>query len=82
MGIKSGLAQQFYAHGYDISGDVGAVDEMSVTIADLNVTGIDKSAMVRVQSRADARCAYLGFFNDASGQQHDALACRFTTAGI
>ena len=73
MAIKSGLGQQFYTAGYDISGDVGAVDEMSVTIADLVVAGIDKSAAVRVQTRADARCAYSGFFNKAAGQQHAAL---------
>lgn len=73
MAKKSGLGQNFYAHGFDISGDVGAVNNLTVSRAELLVTGLDKSAVERLAGMGDGTIDFTAFFNDAAGQEHLAL---------
>jgi hypothetical protein len=79
MAKKSGLGQNFYVGGYDLSGDVGAITNASSTRTTLDVTGIDKSAVERVMGPGDASMEFMSFFNDAAGQQHLALRGLVTT---
>ena len=79
MAKKAGLAQKFFHGIYDLSGDVGSVDTWSTPISVLDVTGIDKSAMERVQGLADGTFAFTAFFNAAALAAHVAL--RVPTAG-
>jgi hypothetical protein len=79
MAKKAGLAQKFFHGVYDLSGDVGSVDTWSTPINVLDVTGIDKSAVERVQGLADGTFAFTAFFNDAALAAHVAL--RVPTAG-
>lgn len=73
MAIKSGLSQKFFAHGNDLSGDVGAINNLNCSRADLKATGIDKIAVVRLPGISDGAIDYTAFFNDASLQEHAVL---------
>jgi len=69
---KSGLTQQMYVGGFDLSNDVGTLDLGSPRTT-LEVTGIDKSAIERLLAQADGAIAFTPYFNDATGQEHLAL---------
>lgn len=73
MAKKSGLGAEFYIGGYDLSGDVGAIDTIASPRSVLDVTGINKSAMERVYGRIDSEIGFTTYFNDAAGQEHPAL---------
>lgn len=73
MAKKSGLGQGFFAHGFDISGDVGVIDNGASPRDLLDVTGIDKSAHERINGLSDGLLVYTAWFNDAAGQAHFAL---------
>lgn len=73
MAKRSGLGQNLYVGGYDLSGDVGAVRGAGSPRALLDATGIDKSARERVVGPSDGRLAFTTWFNDATDQEHDAL---------
>ncbi len=64
MAKKSGLVQSLFVEGFDLSGDVGAINSANVDVAQLEQTGIDKSAMERVRARRDASLDFLSYFND------------------
>lgn len=49
----AGIGDRFYADGYDLSGDVTAVQNLSLTVGEQNVTGLNKTAMERLQLLAD-----------------------------
>jgi hypothetical protein len=78
MAKKSGLAQKLFSGAFDISGDTSAISSWSTPVEVLNVTGIDKSAIERLQGRAAAAISFNVFFNDASGAAH--LAQRVPSA--
>jgi hypothetical protein len=64
MTKKSGLAQNFYLGGYNLSGDTGAGNEIGGGLAGTqDVTGIDKSAYERVGLLRDGRLSWTSFFN-------------------
>lgn len=73
MAKVAGLSQNFYAHGYDISGDVGAIQGASSPRNTLEVTGIDKSAIERLLGLSSGMLDFNSFFNDVSLQEHAAL---------
>jgi len=79
MSKRSGLGNQLYVGGYDISGDVGALSNLSTPRGEQNVTGIDKSANERIQLLVDGDISFDTFFNDATDQIHDALSTLPTT---
>ena len=64
MAKSSGLAQNFYLGGYNLSGDTGAANEMGGGVAGTqDVTGIDKSAFERLGLLRDGRLSWTSFFN-------------------
>ena len=79
MAKSSGLGQQFFIGGRDISGDVGSIARFSTPRGTKDITGIDKSAMERIYTRSDTNLDWNCFFNDAANQEHVALSGLATT---
>lgn len=79
MAKKSGLGMKLYLQGYDVSGDVGAINTMRSSMAVLDVTAIESSAMERIAGLRDGEITFNVFFNDATGRAHDALKSLPTT---
>ena len=74
MTKSSGLGDNLYVAGYNLSGDVGSLSRVGGGVAStLDVTGIDKSAYERIGGVRDGSIGFNGFMNTASGQEHDAL---------
>ena len=48
MAKTSGLGQELYVHGYDLSGDVGSLDSVGSPREQLEVPAINKSARERI----------------------------------
>lgn len=76
MAKQSGLGDQLFVAGYDISGDVGAITRIGMPSGMLDVTGLDKSAHERIHSLVDGEIAFNHFWNVAPGREHDALKAK------
>lgn len=70
---QSGLGDQLYIDGYDLSGDVGSIDDIGGGPDELMVTGIDKSAKERIGGQRDGRVSMMTYFNPGSNQEHARL---------
>lgn len=79
MTKTSGLGDNLYIHGYDLSGDVQQVNNISSPRALLDVTGINKSAYERIYGGLDGAIDMTTFFNPAANQQHPRLKLLPTT---
>ena len=79
MAKQSGLGHNFFIDGYDLSGDVSAVDTWSTPVESVDVTSISKSAMERIQGRVDFDGSFTSYFNDSALAQHAALSGGVTT---
>lgn len=75
---SSGLGDNFYLSGYDISGDIGSIST-SGGPALLDVTGIDKSAYERIGGPRTGGMSWQAWFNPASDRAHDRLSNLPTT---
>lgn len=82
MAKQSGLGDNLYVGGYDLSGDVGSLQTIAGRRAALDVTAIDKSAMERILGQADGEINFNCFFNDAALQEHAALSTLLTADRI
>jgi len=60
---QSGLGDALFVHGYDVSGDIGALSKISGSVATIDVTGIDKSAHERIGGMRDGGIDFDAFFN-------------------
>ena len=77
MAKGTGLASKMFVSGYDISGDVGAINEIASPKPTIDVTGIDSAGgHERIQTHSDGRISFNAFFNDATGQEHDVLKAK------
>lgn len=74
MSKQTGLGDQLYVGGIDLSGDIGSVDRVGGGPSPLEVTAIDKSAIERIGGVRDGAIAYSSWFNPAAGASHDTLA--------
>lgn len=72
MAKRSGLGQNLYVDGYNISGDALSW-ELSMENELLETTGIDKSAYERIIGLRGGTANVTSWFNDATGQQHEAF---------
>lgn len=90
MAKQSGLGDNFYAGGNDLSGDIGSLGSISGAQTTQDVTGIDKSAIERIGLARDGNIAWNSFFNP--DRAHPVLSalptgdvvltyCRGTTLG-
>lgn len=67
MAKQSGLGDNFYLGGYDLSGDVGALGRIAGGLAGTqDVTGINQRAFHRVGLLRDGGIDWTSFFNPAS----------------
>lgn len=66
MAKQSGLADQFFVDGYDLSGDVGALSKAASPRAFLEVPGLDKSANERIFGLRDGEITFDAYWNDAT----------------
>lgn len=76
MAKQSGLGDQLFVAGYDISGDIGAIDTIDHRSGVLDVTAINASGHERIHSLVDGEITFKPFFNDAALQEHVALAAK------
>jgi len=74
MSKQTGLGDNLYVAGYNVSGDVGQLQRIGGGPALLEVTGIDKSAVERLGSVRDGGMDFTSFFNKAALQEHVALS--------
>jgi hypothetical protein len=79
MAKTGGLGDNLYADGYNLSGDINALDKISGSVAPLDVTGIDKSAVERIGGQRDGSIDFTAFYNDATAQEHLRLSTLPTT---
>ncbi|MEU1372982.1 hypothetical protein ABZ442_04870 [Streptomyces triculaminicus] len=70
MAKQSGLGDNLYVAGYDLSGDIGSLGGLSGGPTALEVTGIDKSAMERIGGLRDGKLEFTAFFNKATDRAH------------
>lgn len=82
MAKQSGLGDNLYIGGYDLSGDIGALDSISGGPAALMVTAIDKSAQERIGGQRDGTLEFTAFFNPATDRAHPRLKLLPTTDQI
>ena len=74
MSKQSGLGDQAFVHGYDLSGDVASLSRIAGGQGLGDLTGINSSAHERVGLLRSGEIAFTSWFNDASLQEHAALS--------
>lgn len=70
----SGLGDNFYFAGYNLSGDISALSRIGGGPALLEVTGLDKSAIERIGGLFSGEISGNSWFNPSAAQQHAALS--------
>jgi hypothetical protein len=65
MAKQSGLGDNFYYNGYDLSGDLSSVDTISGPLALLNSTGINQYASARIPGLRSGAMSFTSFFESA-----------------
>jgi hypothetical protein len=78
LGKSSGIGDNFYIGGYDLSGDVSSLSSISGSMAPIDVTAIKQSANSRIGGVRTGDMQFSSFFqtNDGTGQgfEHEALS--------
>jgi len=74
MAKTSGLGDNFYIAGFNLSGDVASLDQISGGPALLEVTAINKSAYERIGGLRSGDLQFTSYFNPSAGQEHPALS--------
>lgn len=77
MAKQSGLGDNLYIAGYNLSGDVGELGKIGGGVAPIDVTGMDKSAVERIGGLRDASIDFKAYFN--TGPALDAAHLRLST---
>jgi hypothetical protein len=70
---SSGLGDNLYVDGFDLSGDIGSIGGATSPIETLDFTGIDKSAFERQHGKRGGELTFTSFFNPSAGQSHQVL---------
>lgn len=74
MSKTSGLGDQFYFGGVNVSGDISALSKVGGGLSVLDVTGIDKFGMERIGGVRSGEIAGTSWFNPAAAQEHVAFS--------
>ena len=82
MAKQTGITDNFYIDGHDLSGDVSAVDTISGRKATLDTPVIDKAAMVRLAGHGDGEISFSTWFDDGTNLAHTALSPLPTTDAV
>jgi hypothetical protein len=59
----TGLGDNFYVSGYDLSGDVSSIDQISMPMGVLDATGMTQRAMQRLKGLRDGMMAFTTFMD-------------------
>lgn len=70
----SSIGDQFYIAGFDLSGDVASLDQISSPQGTFDVTSINKGAHERIGGQRDGGFQFTTYFNPSSGHEHAALS--------
>lgn len=92
MTKQTGLGDNLYVAGYDLSGDISAIGSISGSLATIDATAINQLGMARLGGKRDGQLTFTSFFNPASDRAHPVLSvlpttdvlvtyCRGTTLG-
>ncbi len=79
MAKQTGLGDNFYAGGYNLSGDTASLGTIGGGPEALEITGIDKSAFERIGGLRTGGVSWSSWFNKDAKQQHVALSALPTT---
>jgi hypothetical protein len=79
MGKESGLGDQLYIDGFDVSGDIGSIQTIGAPLTPLVMTDITQSAPERKAGLEDGALNFSSWFNPDSGRAFDALGPLPTT---
>jgi hypothetical protein len=79
MAKQTGLGDNLYVAGRDLSGDTGSIGTIGGGPTTLDLTDISQSAMDRLGGLRDGRLEFSAFFNDAAGRAHPTLSALPTT---
>lgn len=82
MAKQSGLGDNIFIHGVDLSGDVGALGNVRGGPATHEATGINKLAFERLFGLRDGAIEYSSYFNPGEGAAHETLSALPTTNQI
>lgn len=74
MAKQSGLGDRLIIGNKDLSSDTQSIGNVGGSIATLDVTSIDKSAMERIGGLRDGRIAFVSFFNPDVARSHLTLS--------
>jgi hypothetical protein len=74
MTKTSGLGDNFYVGGYDLSGDTASLDQISGGPALIDVTPINAFANVRIGGQRSGDLQFTTYFDAAAGGEHAALS--------
>lgn len=74
MPKQTGLGDNLYVGGVDLSGDIGSLGSISGGPKPLDMTGIDKSGHERLGGTRDGSLEFVAFFNPSAGQAHPTLS--------
>lgn len=77
MSKSSGIGDNLYIAGYDLSGDVGEITRVASPRGSYENTGINTAGGTERQlTHTDGAIDFRSFFNDATGQEHVALKAK------
>jgi len=79
MAKSTGLGDNLYVGGFNLSGDIGSLGTINGGNSPLEVTGIDKFAVERLGGLRDGALEFTAFFNPSVGRAHDVLSTLPTT---
>jgi hypothetical protein len=74
MAKQTGLGDHFSVGGYDLSGDIGSIQQINGGPAPLDVTDITKSAYERLGGLRNGGMQFASWFNKAAGRSHPVLS--------
>lgn len=74
MTKQTGMGDNFYVGGYDLSGDVNSLSQIACPREVDDVTAITELANERVYLRRDGVIEWITYMNTAAGQAHPVLA--------
>lgn len=74
MAKTTGMGDNCYIGGYDLSGDIGSLSRIGGGPAALEVTAINKSAFERLGGLRDGALEFNSWFNPSAAQAHPVLS--------
>jgi hypothetical protein len=74
MAKQTGLTDNFYIDGHDLSGNVTSVDTISGSKATLDTPVIESAGMVRLAGHGSGEISFTTWFDDGTNLEHTALS--------